>query len=533
MAVSRKRKIIIGSVASVVLLAVVVASIFASRRDEPEVNVIKLEIKPELRSVVSASGEVRPIQFINLTSEVNGRIEEIYVKPGDQVTKGQALVRLDPTQLQTTQEAQLAGVQAALTNVQNARTQVAAAENQVSQAQQGLTVSEAAVSQARQGIVTSQTAVDRAQVDVNTATRELKRSTDLLESGAIARSEYDAARDRLDTARVALRTAQAQYDQQKISVQEALARVNQQRVAVQEARTGVARAQVGVRTSEAQVEQQQAILRGNRDQLAKANQVSPLTGVVADIPARVGQFATANLSSTSLMTIADMSTINVEVNVDETEIKDVQVGQNAKIKVDALGERELDGVVTQKNPLAVSKSDTGATSGITDRVNVQEAKEFKVVLELRNITDEIRGALRPRMNATAEITTKVKQNVVAVPLESVIPKAAIAAANSNGNTNANSSGNSNANNSNVNAATGKPDDTKGVFVFDNGRAKFVEIETGITGETEIEVTNGLQAGTSVIRGPSRVIRTLKDNAQVKQQTRSASGNSNSNSNSNS
>src|SRR2546430_3325477 len=101
------------------------------------------------------------------------------------------------------------------------------------------------------------------------------------------------------------------------------------------------------------------------------------SGVVVDIPARVGQYTLASTSTTSLMTIADMTTINVEVNVDETEIAQVEVGQPAKVKVDALGEREIEGTVMQKNPLAVSRSDTQG-SAIGNRVNVQEAKEFKV-----------------------------------------------------------------------------------------------------------------------------------------------------------
>jgi HlyD family secretion protein len=80
MAMSRKKKIIIGSVVGVVLLTVVIGSILATRKDTPEVTVVKIETRPELRSTVTSSGEIRPIQFMNLTSEVQGRIEEIYVK---------------------------------------------------------------------------------------------------------------------------------------------------------------------------------------------------------------------------------------------------------------------------------------------------------------------------------------------------------------------------------------------------------------------------------------------------------------------
>src|SRR5437870_11362136 len=121
------------------------------------------------------------------------------------------------------------------------------------------------------------------------------------------------------------------------------------------------------------------------------------------------------------MTIADMSTINVEVNVDETEIASVEVGQQAKIKVDALGEKELTAVVTLKNPLAIAKSDT--QGGLSNRVNVQEAKEFKVTLELKDITDDVSEKLRPGMNSTATITTKTKNNVIAVPLQAIVEKA--------------------------------------------------------------------------------------------------------------
>ncbi|MFN2454080.1 MAG: HlyD family secretion protein [Pyrinomonadaceae bacterium] len=512
---SRKRKIIIGIVA---LVAIVGISIYANRKDEPEVTTVKVETRPELRSTVTASGEVRPIRFIKLTSEVAGRIEEIYVKEGDQVRQGQPLVRLDPTQLQSNQEAQAAGVQASLSDVQNARTQVLAAENAVAQAQQGLTVSEAAVSQARQGIITTQTSVDRAQVDLNTAQRELKRTTELIESGVASRSEYDTARDRVEQAQVALRTAQAQLQAQKLAVQEAQARANQQRVAVRDSRTGVQRAQASVASSEARANQQQAILRGSSNQRAKATQVAPLTGVVADLPTRVGEFAVASLSSTPLMTIADMSTINVEVNVDETEIANVEVGQQAKIKVDAFGEREIVGVVTQKNPLAISKSST--TGGLSQQINTQEAKEFRVIIELRDAPDEVRNGLRPGMSATAAITTKTKQNVIAVPLQAIVEKQPPPAASPT------------AGSAPAPTPLDKPKNTKGVYVLQaNNKVKFVEVTTGITGESDIEITSGVQPGMEIITGPSRVLKTLKETSTVKRQTRksaaaAANGNTN-------
>lgn len=505
MAVSRKKKIIIAVAAVAVLGMIVVISIFARGKDEAEVTVVKVETRPELKSTVTASGEVRPIRFVNLTSEVQGRIVEISVNPGDPVTTGQPLVRVDPTQLESSAEAQAAGVQASISDVQNARTSVLSAQNAVSQAQQSLLAAEASLAQSRQAVNTAQTSVDREQVALATAQRELKRTTDLIESGVASRSEYDAAQDRVKTTQVALKTAQAQLESAKLAVEESKARVNQQREAVRAAQTGVVQAQNSVRTSEARASQQQALLRGQSSQRYKATTLSPLTGVVVDIPARVGQFTLASTSTTSLMTIADMTTINVEVNVDETEIAHVEVGQPAKVKVDATGEREIIGTVVQKNPLAVSRSDTSG-GGITNRVNVQEAKEFKVIIELKDLTDEVRNSLRPGMTATATVTTKVKQNVLAVPLQAIVEKAPTPTPTP-------------AQGQAAPAPTEKPKDIKGVFVLDGKKVKFVPVETGITGESDIEIVSGLQPNMEVITGPSRVLRTLKESDTVKKQTK--------------
>src|SRR5437588_2976250 len=149
MALSRKKKIIIGVSALVLLSLIVIIRVIATRKDEPEVTTVKVDVRPELKSTVTASGEVRPVQYIKLTSEVPGRILEIYVNPGDLVKKGQPLVRVDPTQLQSSQEAQWAATQASINDVQNSR-------NAVSSAQQSFVVAEAGVSQARQEVVTSQ-----------------------------------------------------------------------------------------------------------------------------------------------------------------------------------------------------------------------------------------------------------------------------------------------------------------------------------------------------------------------------------------
>jgi HlyD family secretion protein len=500
MALTRKKKIIIGVSVVAVLAIVIIVSVFASRKEESEVTTIKLEVRPELRQTVTASGEVRPIRYIKLTSEVQGRIEEIYVNAGDQVIKGKPLVRIDPTQLQSNQDAQWAATQGAINDVQNAR-------NAINSAQQALVVAESSVAAARQQVVAFQTNVERAQVDLSAAQRELRRYTDLIEAGVASRFDYDAAKDRFEQSKIALDTAKANLEAQKISVKEATERANQQRLALKEAQTSI-------KSSEMRANQQQAMLRGQSSQRSKATQVSPLNGVIADIPTRVGEFAVAGLSTTPLMTIADMSTINVEVNVDETEISNVEVGQPVKVKIDALGDKEIQAVVLQKNPLAVSKSDT--QGGLSNRVNVQEAKEFKVTIELKDMVDEVRNALRPGMSATATITTKVKTNVLAVPLESIVEKSPPAPSPSA----------TVAGSVPTPAANDKPKTLKGVYLIEGNKVRFIEVTTGITGEADIEVTSGVKAGMEIVRGPSRVLKTLKDGMTVKRQTKKPGANAN-------
>jgi HlyD family secretion protein len=280
---------------------------------------------------------------------------------------------------------------------------------------------------------------------------------------------------------------------------------------VQDARRGVNTANLSVSSSQSRANQQAAQLRGQRTQRDKSVVVAPINGVIAEIPSKVGTFAVAGLSTTPLLTIADMSEINVEVKVDETEIDKVDVGQKAKIKVDAFADKELSGEVVQKTPLAVGKSQT--SGGLSTNINVQEAKEFRVVIHLVDLDPEIKAGLRPGMSATAEITTKTVNNVIAVPLQAVIEKKPEGAP------------------SPTVAGNGpepidKPKTIKGVYVLDGNKAKFVEVETGITGESDIQITAGLQPDQEVITGPSRILNTLKDGAQVKKQDKKEGDNSN-------
>lgn len=502
MALSRKTKIIVGAAAAVLILIVIVASIFATRTDTPEVTVVKVETRKELRSTVTSSGEVRPIQFMNLTSEVQGRIEEIYVKEGDQVVKGQPLVRLDPNQLQSNTDAQSAALQGAQDDVRVSQSQVIAAQNNLAQSQQQYNVAQVAIETARQQVISAQTDVDKAQVELNAALREKQRNAQLLESGVISRQVYDEANDRYENAKASVSTAKANLASRQLGIKDAQARLSQQSVAVKDARRAVDTANLSVSSSQSRANQQAASLRGTTSQRDKTMQVAPINGVIAEIPSKVGTFAVAGLSTTALLTIADMSTVNIEVKVDETSIDKVEVGQKAKIKVDAFGDKEIVGEVRQKTPLAVGKSQT--SGGLSTNINVQEAKEFRVVIELKDLSEDFRNSLRPGMSATAEITTKVVENVIAVPLQAVIEKKPDAQASPTIQGDAPAM-----------PPADKPKMITGVYILDGKKAKFVEVETGIIGESDRQILSGVKEGDEVITGPSRILNTLKEGTVVK------------------
>ena len=137
---------------------------------------------------------------------------------------------------------------------------------------------------------------------------------------------------------------------------------------------------------------------------------------------------------------------------------------------------------------------------------MQEAKEFRVVIELVDMPDEIRDGLRPGMSATAVITTKTAESVLAVPLQAVIEKKPDASPSPT------IQGDSP-------SPSDKPKTIKGVYVLDGNKTKFVEVTTGITGESDIQITGGLSEGQEVVTGPSRVLNTLKEGAIVKRQTK--------------
>ncbi|MGH9831887.1 MAG: efflux RND transporter periplasmic adaptor subunit [Blastocatellia bacterium] len=479
MALSKKKKIIITTIVILVIGGIIGASVYARRGDLPEVQTAKVERRASLEAKVTANGEVRPIQFINLTSEVTGRVTDVFVKEGDVVKKGKPLLRVDPTQLANSTAMQEAALRAAQADVQSQNAALTTAEN--------------AINTARAALLTSQADLERAVVERNNAEIELKRATNLLESGITARSNYDTAKMRFDSAAASVNAAKARVEQSQLQIKDAEIRVNQAKTAID--------------ASQARVAQQQASLAQQSDQLRKTTQYATIEGVIGGPIVQVGTYALSNFSSTPLMLIADMSVINVEVNVDETDIANVAKDQKAKVKVDALGETEVEGQVVEIAQTAKTRS--GATIAQTATSGSQEAKDFKVTIRLVNLSDEVRDRLRPGMSATAVVSTDRREGVITVPLQALVERDAQQIKSGSG------SGSAPAAAQSPNPKDKKP--IKGVFVVENNKTVFAAVETGITGENDIEIKSGLKEDQEIVTGPYRQLRTLKPDQAIKRE----------------
>jgi HlyD family secretion protein len=481
MALSRKKKILIGAGAIVVVGAVI--GVTVSRRTElPEVQTAKVARRATLEAKVTANGEVRPIRFISLQSEVNGRVTDVFVKEGDVVKKGKPLLRVDPTQLASATSVQEAGLRAVQAEVQNQISSMTTAEN--------------AVNTSRAALTTSQADLDRANVERNNAQIELKRAESLLESGIGSRQTFDTAKMRFDSTTASVNAAKARVEQSQVQIKDAEIRVDQAKTAIEAAK--------------ARASQQQASLEQQSDLLRKTTQYATIDGVVGGPIVQVGTYALANFSSTQLMLIADMSTIHVDVNVDETDIANVKLDQKAKVKVDALGESEVEGQVVEISQTAKTRS--GQTIAQTATTGSQEAKDFRVVIRLVNMTEEVRDRLRPGMSATATIGTDRRENVIAVPLQSLVERdpEQIKTGSSPTPTPAASP------NPNPSSAKDKKP-VKGVFVLKDNKTVFAPVETGITGDNDIEIKSGLNEGQEIVTGPYRQLRTLKNDQAIKRE----------------
>ena len=262
--------------------------------------------------------------------------------------------------------------------------------------------------------------------------------------------------------------------------------------------------------TKSQTERSRAAFEKAEDNLRKTKILSPMDGVITYIDAEAGEIAqaqTAYNQGKTLMTISNMNAFEVEVDVDETEIVKVDLGQEAKIEVDAFPDTVFSGEVVE----------IGNTAVLTGMGTQDQATNFKVKVLFKESNDKI----RPGMSATVDIVTNTRDDALVVPYGAIVirtisPEDSLTKKGdtSGGLVNeahaAQTEEETPANNDTTMGKEKKSIEAKGVFVIEDGVAKFIEVETGIADQKNIEVLVGIEKGQKVISGPFRTLRTVKD-----------------------
>ncbi len=450
------QKVTIGVGAVMALGAIVLISVNQANKGVVTVQTAKVAKQDSLVSQVTASGEVKPTTYTNVTAQGFGRIIEILVKEGDHIQKGQKLLLQENVQANADVDAQSAAINSSEAGVQAA---------------------EASYRAAQADLVSQQANLDRAKLD-------WERGQGLFKDGLIPKQDFDQRKSAYDAAIAAVDSAKARVLSLKAQMEQTRAQVNQNR----------------------------AVLVRTKDVLRKTAYTSPINGIVSYLPVRLGEYVVPGIQNSNgsfLMTLSDMSVVTAEVKVDETDIVNVKIGQDADVTIDAVPGKIFKGKVTQIGSQAVLRSSGLATTQST--TSTQEAKDFKVVVTLDSPPEN----LRPGLSTTAKIRTAERKNVLAIPIQALAVRTRKdleeAAKHSKG------SGGSVTLAAPPPPAPGDPkkDEIQGVFVVNGKKAVFRPVETGISGVTDIEIIKGLQSGDEIVVGSYKALRTLKPEADVK------------------
>ncbi len=460
----------------IVLLAIIVtASIYYSRKDRILVQTAEVERRAELNSIVTASGEVRAKQFVDLQPEISGIIKELYVREGDSVKKGEILLRIDPIQTD------------ADTSIARSQYEVAVAEDRaqtfdIANAEVNIMRDETSLKSARAELI-------QAEFNFVRAERSFQRQQQLHEDGLISRDDYEASQNEF-------RSAEARLEVQKANV----TLIEDQ---IDIARNNLLRMKSAAKASRARRESAAASLTKARDQSSKSNIESPIDGVITHLNKEQGERAVPGMMSNpeaTIMTIADLSVIQAELKVDETDVVNVSLGDIAQVQIDALPNTVFEGEVVEIGNSPIQSSG-------------QEAKDFKVIVTLKDPSPK----LRPGMSCTSDITTDTKRDVLVIPIQALTVREV--EVDEWGDYHEPDLDDRNET-SVARAATGeeklREEELEGVFVVQKNKiVRFRPVKTGITGESEIEVLDGLEEGEEIVSGSFQTLRTIEDGAAVK------------------
>ncbi len=398
------------AVAIVVLIVALVAGkkFFGKNENQRLVDVEEVVLR-DLVQTVAATGKIQPEIEVMLSSEVSGEIIELPISEGDQVQKGDLLVRINPDLIQS------------------------------------------ALRQAEAGLQNAKAGLAQAEASLRNAQLNYDRNKTLFEKGVISKSEWD-------------RTV-ADFEMAEATRNSAF-------YSVESARSNVQQGQ---------------------DNLNRTSIFAPMSGTISRLAVELGErvVGTAQMAGTEIVRVADLSNMEVEVDVNENDIVKVSIGDTTEVEVDAYLKRVFKGVVTE---IANSAESTLSVDQVTNfKVKVRILPES--YQDLMEGKPEFYAPFRPGMTATVDIQTQRRNNIVAIPISAVVIKTDTTERKP--------------------AAPAPKIEVDAprfecVFVMKNNTAALRVIETGIQDDSRIEITSGLEEGDLVITGPYNTVTKLLD-----------------------
>lgn len=429
----KRRKVIVFSAIGLVLAGLTTAALL--RKREPIYTIQSEKVaRRNITEIVVANGKIQPVLQVKISPEVSGEIIDLPVKEGQEVKKGDLLVKIKPD-----------------TYVAN----VKSAEAQYLSAVSGRDLADASSKKAELEFKRHEE-LFRGRLESESTFLEYKTAFD------VAKAQYDSAVHQVDVARASLDRA--------------------------------------------------------KEELAKTTIVAPLNGTISKLNSRLGErvVGTAMMTGTEIMIVSDLNEMEARVDIGEIDVVLIKPGQKARLEVDAFRDRKFKGTVTE---IANSSKDSGVPGmgGGGGGGQSQEATKFEVRIRV----DE-KENFRPGMSVTAEIETRYRTNVLAVPIQSVttrLPKEPAGAKGAGTNTvtlAANTSGTAQA--ADVPApsltSTNKTDKKPGeppkpievVFLETGDHARMRPVKRGIADDAYVEIVEGLKEGEDVISGGYKAIR---------------------------
>lgn len=438
-----------------IVLAIAVLAYFrgksAKDRNKTEVKVEKVS-KRTIVETVTASGRIFPEEELSITSDVSGEIIKLLIQEGDTVRAGQLLAQIDKELYLSQIERLEAALKGSKASAQDTKSQSGQYDSNLAQAR---------------------AQVQQFDVQIGQAKLVLARTKELFDEGIVARAELETAESSLKALEANRMSAETRIAAANASINSGKERVN---------------------VANSNIESAEANLKEARKNLRRTRIVAPASGVVSKLNLKKGErvVGTSQMSGTEIMRIANMASMEVQVDVSENDIIRVKLGDTATIEVDAYQEKTFQGVVTQ---IANSANNTGMAL-TTDQITNFTVKVRMLPSSYMALSKTMgRSPFLPGMSANADIKTKEINNILSIPIQAV--------------------------------TTREEDDSDNVkemelkevvFVFQQDSVVMKEVSTGIQDDSYIQVLSGLSEDDEIVTGPySAISRKLENGTGVRKE----------------